>query len=226
MKNSNSNNMYKHRNEFNQSLNPETAFALLKEGNQRFVQNLKKNQNLLEQVNETSEGQFPFAAILGCSDSRTSTELLFDQGLGDIFSVRLAGNIASDYAIASLEFAAKYLGAKIILVLGHTQCGAVKGTCDNLEDGMLHNIFSLIKPAVAAEKSETENRNSQNADFVTKVTGLNVDTQIKRIVSESATIRTLLKEKKVGIAGALYDVKTGKVTFYENDIFAFEHLLN
>jgi carbonic anhydrase len=218
--------MYKHRNEFNKSLSPNQALALLKEGNQRFVKNLKKNQNLLEQVNETSDGQFPFAAILGCSDSRTSTELLFDQGLGDIFSVRLAGNIATDYAIASLEFAVKYLGAKLILVLGHSQCGAVKGTCDNLDDGMLHNIFTMIKPAVAAEKTETENRNSKNADFVTKVTSLNVETQMRRIVNESKTIREMLKEQKVGILGAVYDVKTGNVEFSQVDIFAYENLLN
>jgi carbonic anhydrase len=217
--------MYKHRKEFNQSLSPDQALELLKEGNQRFIQNLKRNQNLLEQVNETGETQFPFAAILGCSDSRVTAELLFDQGLGDVFSVRLAGNIATDYAIASLEFAVKYLGAKIILVLGHTNCGAVKGTCDDLEDGMLHNIFSLIKPAVEAEKTETEERNSKNDGFVKKVTHLNVDVQMKRILHESKTIRDMILDKKVGMTGAVYDVKTGMVKFYDNDIYVFDHLM-
>lgn len=217
--------MYKHRQEFNKALLPEQALELLKEGNQRFIQNYKRNHDLLNQVNETSETQFPFAAILGCSDSRVTAELLFDQGLGDVFSVRLAGNIATDYAIASLEFAVKYLGAKIIMVLGHTQCGAVKGTCDDLEDGMLHNIFKFIKPAVTAEKSEKENRNSQNNDFVKKVTHLNVDVQMKRILHESKTIRDMIIDKKIGMAGAVYDVKTGKVKFYDNDIYIFDHIM-
>lgn len=217
--------MYKHRQEFNQALFPEQALELLKEGNQRFIQNYKRNHDLLNQVNETSDTQFPFAAILGCSDSRVTAELLFDQGLGDVFSVRLAGNIATDYAIASLEFAVKYLGAKIILVLGHTQCGAVKGTCDKLEDGMLHNIFKFIEPAMAAEKTETENRNSKNNDFVKKVTHLNVDVQMKRILHESKTIRDMIIDKKIGLAGAVYDVKTGKVKFYDNDIYIFDHIM-
>jgi carbonic anhydrase len=217
--------MYKHRKEFNQSLTPQQALVILKEGNQRFVQNLKRNNNLLEQVNETSDNQFPFTAVLGCSDSRVTGELLFDQGLGDIFSVRLAGNIATDYAIASLEFAVKYLGAKLILVLGHTSCGAVKGTCDKLEDGMLHNIFKFIEPAVAAEKTEEENRNSHNTNFVNKVTHLNVDVQINRILQESKTIQEMVSDKKVGIAGAVYDVKTGVVEFYNNDIFVFENVI-
>jgi carbonic anhydrase len=218
--------MYKHRKEYNQSLTPEQALLILKEGNQRFVQNLKRNTNLLEQVNETGENQFPFTAVLGCSDSRVTGELLFDQGLGDIFSVRLAGNIATDYAIASLEFAVKYLGAKLILVLGHTSCGAVKGTCDNLEDGMLHNIFKFIEPAVAAENTELDNRNSHNTNFVNKVTHLNVDVQMSRILKESNTIREMVANKKVGMAGAVYDVKTGLVEFYDNDIFVFDNLLN
>ncbi len=216
--------MKAHSKETQASLTPALALEILKEGNARFMKNLKTQRDLLEQVNDTRDGQWPFAAILGCSDSRVTGELLFDQGLGDLFSVRLAGNIASEYAIASLEFAVKYLGAKIILVLGHTSCGAVKGTCDNLEDGMLHNIFSLIKPAVEAEKTEVDNRNSANNNFVKKVTHLNVAVQMKRVLTESKTIRDLIADKKVGMAGAVYDVKTGAVEFYENDIFSFEHL--
>jgi carbonic anhydrase len=216
--------MKAHSKETQASLTPALALEILKEGNARFIKNLKTQRDLLDQVNDTRDGQWPFAAILGCSDSRVTGELLFDQGLGDLFSVRLAGNIATEYATASLEFAVKYLGAKIILVLGHTSCGAVKGTCDNLEDGMLHNIFSFIKPAVAAETTEKENRTSSNEEFVKKVTHINVNVQMKRVLDESKTIRDLIAEKKVGMTGAVYNVKTGIVEFYDNDIFSFEHL--
>jgi carbonic anhydrase len=211
--------MYKHRKEVYSDLTPQEAFEYLKEGNDRFKNNLKKNTNHLEQVNETKDGQFPFASFLACADSRVPVELLFDQGLGDVFTVRLAGNIASNYAIASLEFAAKYLGSKLIVILGHTSCGAVKGTCDDLEDGMLHNIFELIKPAVDEEKTVTENRTSSNVDYVEKVTELNVYVQRKRVLQESNTLKQLVADKKVGIVCAVYDVENGSVKFLENNMF-------
>jgi carbonic anhydrase len=207
--------MKTHNKETQATMTPEKAIQFLKEGNQRFVNNLKANRDLLQQVNETREGQWPFAAILSCSDSRTSSELVFDQGLGDIFSVRLAGNIATDYAIASLEFAVKYLGVKAILVVGHSSCGAVKGACDKLDDGMLHNIFDLINPAIDRETTieGADNRNAKNADFVTKVTNLNVQVQIDRIKKESATITEFLEAGKIKIEGAVYEIATGEVAF-------------
>ncbi len=211
--------MYKHRKEIYRTLTPEEALAFLKEGNDRFTGNLKRNQNLLEQVNETKDGQFPFASFLSCADSRVPVELLFDQGLGDVFTVRLAGNIASAYATASLEFAAKYLGSKIIVVLGHTSCGAIKGCCDGLEDGMLHNIFELIQPAVDQETTVAENRKSSNTEFVNKVTELNVLVQRRRIIAESETLKSMLALKEIGIACALYDVENGDVKFLDQDIY-------
>lgn len=208
--------MKAHNKETQDTMTPDMALQFLKEGNERFVKNLKSNRDLLQQVNETREGQWPFAAILSCSDSRTSSELVFDQGLGDIFSVRLAGNIATDYAIASLEFAVKYLGVKAILVVGHSGCGAVKGACDGLEDGMLHNIFDLITPAIKREQTVEgiENRTTRNVDFVNKVTHLNVDVQMERITTESKTIMDYIKNGKVKIAGAVYDIATGVVHFH------------
>ncbi len=132
------------------------ALNLLKEGNKRFVNNLKVNRNLLQQANETSDGQHPFAVILSCIDSRTSVELVFDQGLGDVFSVRIAGNIINEDILGSMEFSCKIAGAKIIVVLGHTNCGAIKGACDHIEMGNLTALLSKIQPAVYDEKTVIE----------------------------------------------------------------------
>src|SRR5215207_11155600 len=141
---------------------PERALRFLREGNYRFLNNLKTNRNLLQQVNETSNGQFPFAVILSCIDSRTSAELIFDQGLGDIFSIRIAGNILNEDILGSMEFGCKVAGAKIIVVLGHTKCGAVKGACDHVEMGNLTSLLTKIRPAVDDEETTTENRTSNN----------------------------------------------------------------
>lgn len=197
-------------------LTPEVALQFLKEGNERFLNNLRINRNMLQLVNETADGQNPFASILSCSDSRTSAELIFDQGLGDVFSVRLAGNIASIKAIGSLEFACKYLGTKLIVVLGHTNCGAVKGACDNLKDGHIHSILDHIKPAVSAESETTTNRNSGNKQFVNNVTHLNVQHQIQTILDNSLTIQEMINRKEVAIVGAMYDVRTGAVEFFDD----------
>ena len=144
---------------------PGLAIELLKEGNKRFINNLKVNRNLLQQANETSDGQHPFAVILSCIDSRTSAELIFDQGLGDVFSVRIAGNIINEDILGSMEFGCKVAGSKIIVVLGHTKCGAVKGACDHVEMGNLTALLSKIQPAVYDENTVKENRNSGNAEF-------------------------------------------------------------
>lgn len=194
---------------------PREALEILKEGNYRFLNNLKINRNLLQQVNETSDGQWPFAAILSCMDSRTSAELIFDQGLGDIFSIRIAGNIVNADILGSLEYACKVAGSRIIVVLGHTKCGAIRGACDHLEMGNLTALLSKIQPAVFREHSVTENRTSSNPGFVMAVTRLNVQRTVRQILEESIILRELIESGRVGIVGALYDVETGEVGFME-----------
>ena len=168
--------MKAHTKETQATMTPEKSLQYLKEGNQRFQNNLKANRNLLEQVNDTSEGQFPFATILSCIDSRVSAELVFDQGLGDIFSVRVAGNIVNEDILGSMEFACKLAGTKLIVVLGHTACGAVKGACDDAKLGKLTGMLNKIKPAVNAVASpeDTSLRNSSNIEFVNNVAEKNV----------------------------------------------------
>jgi carbonic anhydrase len=207
--------MKTHSQEDQKTLTPQKALIYLKDGNQRFVNNLKYNRDLLAQVNETRDGQFPFASILSCSDSRTSAELVFDQGLGDIFSVRLAGNIASDYAVGSLEFACKYLGSKVIVVLGHTSCGAVKGACDFHEEGYITALLSEINGAVRLENTVEDNRTSSNVDFVNKVMDINVHFQMEKILNKSSILREMKASGQIDVVGATYDVGTGVVSFFE-----------
>jgi carbonic anhydrase len=200
------------------TLSPDGALKILMDGNLRFVKNLKANRNLLQQVNETSNGQNPFAFVLSCIDSRTSAELIFDQGLGDIFSCRIAGNILNEDILGSMEFATKVVGSKIVVVLGHTKCGAVKGACDDVKMGNLTVLLDKIKPAVSAEKTESKDRSSKNGVFVEKVAELNVHLAIQDILKRSPVVAELVKEKKIAIVGGMYDVESGKVTFYEDGI--------
>lgn len=207
--------MRTHSKETQSSLTPETALQILKEGNQRFISNLKANRNLLQQVNETSNGQFPFATILSCIDSRTSAELIFDQGLGDIFSIRIAGNILNEDILGSMEFATKVVGTKVLVVLGHTKCGAIVGACNHVEMGNLTTLLNKIQPAIFNEKTTLEHRNGSNADFVNKVTELNVHLTIDRVRRESPIIAEMEQLGQIKIVGGLYDVETGEVEFYE-----------
>ena len=200
------------------AITPAMALDLLKEGNKRFVNNLKVNRNLLQQANETSDGQHPFAIILSCIDSRTSVELIFDQGLGDVFSVRIAGNIVNEDILGSMEFACKVAGSKIIMVLGHTNCGAVKGACDHVEMGNLTALLSKLQPAVYDEKTETGNRNSGNDDFVEKVSAINVKRTVHAILERSAILKELLENGSIGIIGGSHDISTGAVTFYDDTL--------
>lgn len=193
------------------------AVELLKEGNKRFVNNLKMNRNLLQQVNETSEGQHPFAVILSCIDSRTSSELIFDQGLGDVFSVRIAGNILNEDILGSMEFACKVAGAKVIVVLGHSKCGAVKGACDDVKMGNLTALLAKLKPAVDAEKSVLSNRTAGNSAFVEKVASLNVALTKERILKESPILKDMMEQGEIAIIGGMYDVETGVVDFYDHN---------
>ena len=202
--------------ETQQAITPAFALELLKKGNDRFVQNLKINRNLLQQASETSDGQHPFAVILSCIDSRTSAELIFDQGLGDIFSVRIAGNIVNEDILGSMEFGCKVAGAKIIVVLGHTKCGAVKGACDHVEMGHLTGLLSKITPAVDQEVDTKDNRNANNSNFVENVSALNVNHSVQSIVESSPILRELIEVGQIGIIGGMHDIATGDVVFYPN----------
>lgn len=200
------------------NITPSQALELLKAGNARFVDNLRINRNLLQQVNETSDGQWPMAAIVSCMDSRTSAELVFDQGLGDIFSIRLAGAVITDEVLGSLEYACKAAGSKFIVVLGHTKCGAIKGACDHVELGNLSALLGKIAPAVYAEKTIRDNRNSHNHLFVDAVTRIHTERSVQAVLEQSVILRDMILKGEIGIIGALYDVETGVVTFLEDTL--------
>lgn len=202
--------------EMQAAITPSKALGLLKEGNKRFMNNLKVNRNLLQQANETSDGQHPFAVILSCIDSRTSAELIFDQGLGDIFSVRIAGNIINEDILGSMEFACKVAGSKIIVVLGHTKCGAVKGACDHVEMGNLTALLTKIRPAVDDEQTTKENRNSSNGAFVENVATINVKRTVKAIMERSTILKEMIDKGQIGIVGGTHDISTGEVSFYSD----------
>jgi carbonic anhydrase len=210
--------MRTHNKESQTSMTPEMAINILKEGNERFVSNLKFNRNLLQQVNETRDGQWPFAVVLSCIDSRTSAELVFDQGLGDIFSVRIAGNIVNEDILGSMEFACKVAGSKFIVVLGHTKCGAVKGACDHVELGNLTTLLAKLQPAVSCETQTTLNRNSSNAVFVENVAKINVEEAVGEIQAKSPILKEMIDKGEIGICGAMYNVETGQVEFYEQTL--------
>lgn len=206
--------MRSHTKETQDELTPEHALDILKEGNERFVNNIKAHRNLLEQVNDTSSGQFPFAAILSCIDSRTSAELIFDQGLGDIFSIRIAGNILNEDILGSMEFACKVAGSKLIVVLGHTKCGAIEGACNNIVMGNITNLLNKIKPAIELEKETTENRTGNNLKFVQNVTANNVFITVQKIREQSSILHEMEAAGEIKIIGGLYDLDTGQVEFY------------
>lgn len=198
-------------------ITPRKALEILQEGNDRFIKNLKANRNLLQQANETRDGQWPIATILSCIDSRTSAELIFDQGLGDVFSVRIAGNIVNTDILGSMEFACKVAGSKLIIVLGHTKCGAVKGACDHVEMGNLTELLSKLQPAVYQEKTTKTDRTSANAPFVENVSKINVKRSVKSIIERSFILEQMVENGDIGIVGAMHNIETGKVTFY-NDV--------
>lgn len=190
-------------------ITPKEAVELLRKGNQRFVENLKLNRNLLQQVNETSEGQNPFAVIISCMDSRTSAELIFDQGLGDIFSVRIAGNVINEDILASAEFGCKVIGAKVVVVVGHTKCGAIKGSIDNVDLGHLHFITSKVRRCLP-----TSGQNHAS-DLMEQVTRDNVKLGIQDLRTRSSILNEMEHKKEIAILGGVYDVATGRVELYE-----------
>lgn len=214
----NINKMKTQTSETQASTTPVRALEILKEGNARFVNNLKANRDLLKQANETREGQWPVAVVLSCIDSRTSAELIFDQGLGDVFSIRIAGNVVNTDIIGSLEFACKLAGSKLIVVLGHTNCGAIKGACDHVEMGNLTELLSKIQPAVYQEVQTTEisKRSSKNPVFVENVADLNVKRSVKAIIDRSYILEQMIEKGEIAIIGAKHHLDTGVVQFYDD----------
>jgi carbonic anhydrase len=212
------NRMKAHTSETQATITPERALQILKEGNARFVNNLRVNRNLLQQANETRDGQWPFATVVSCIDSRTSAELIFDQGLGDIFSVRIAGNVINTDIVGSLEFACHIAGSKLVVVLGHTSCGAIKGACDHVELGNLTELLSKIQPAVYEESRTPDpgQRNSRNAAFVENVTDLNIRRSVRTILNRSYILEHLIEAGKVAIIGGKHDLSSGAVTFFDD----------
>ncbi|MCB0508862.1 MAG: carbonic anhydrase family protein [Chitinophagales bacterium] len=210
--------------EIQQSISPQIALNLLREGNVRFVHNLKVNRDLLKQVNDTSNGQWPFATVLSCIDSRTSAELIFDQGLGDIFSIRIAGNIINSDILGSMEFACKIANSKLIVVLGHTKCGAVKGACDCVEMENLTGLLSKLQPAINQETETIENRTASNAQFIENVSAINVNSSVQAILEQSSILNNMVENGEIGIVGAMYNVETGKVEFYNHSIYIKDSL--
>ncbi len=200
--------------ELQASITPSLALHILKTGNQRFVNQKRLRRNLLQQVNETKNGQYPFAAVVSCIDSRIPTEMIFDQGIGQIFNARIAGNFVNKDILGSLEFACKLAGSKLIVVMGHTSCGAVKGACDSAKLGNLTQMLNKIAPAVQAVKTQPGvERNSKNTSFVNAVAEKNVQLTVANIKAQSDVLNEMFQNGEIDIVGAMYDVYTGKVNF-------------
>jgi carbonic anhydrase len=195
-------------------LTPRKAFEILVEGNRRFVSNLRLNRNLLQQVNETSDGQHPFAIVLSCIDSRTSAELIFDQGLGDNFSVRIAGNVLNEDILGSMEFACEVAGSKLIVVLGHTRCGAVKGACSHVKLGHLTGLLGKIGPAIH-EVEQAGGKKLEPEAFIEQVALENTRYQMRAILERSPILDKLYREGRIGLVGGVYSVESGDVSFFE-----------
>ena len=194
-------------------MTPAEALEELKTGNQRFVSGDMRNRDLMAQVTATASGQFPFAVVLGCIDSRVPPELVFDQGIGDIFSPRIAGNFANTDIIGSIEFATQLAGSKLIVVLGHTECGAVKGACDGAQLGNLTQTLSNIAPAIYAVTDVEGSRSSKNSVFVQQVANENVRLTVAALTDRSAVLTDLVASNQLQIVGAMHDVATGQVNF-------------
>lgn len=204
--------MRKHSKEFLQNLTPYQGYEILVEGNRRFINNLNTNHDHLEMINETREGQYPFAVILSCMDSRTSVELIFDQGLGDLFSIRVAGNIVNDDILASIEYAVKYVGSKVLMVLGHTECGAIKSAKQGVKDGHITALLERIQPSIskAMLKGDTDHM------FDDTVAYTNVENSLEEILNRSDIVKQMFAKGEIGIVGGVYNIETGQVDFFKN----------
>jgi len=204
--------MRKHSKEFLQNLTPNQGYDLLVEGNERFINNLNHDQDHLELINQTREGQYPFAVILSCMDSRTSVELIFDQGLGDLFSIRIAGNIVNNDIIASIEYAVKYIGSKVLMVLGHTGCGAIKSAQAGVTDGHITNLLQRIQPSISKALLYDE----KEYLFGDKVAYTNVENSLEEILTGSTIVKEMFEKGEIGIVGGVYNVDNGRVDFFKN----------
>jgi len=201
--------------ESQKAMTPARALQLLKDGNERFATGGMVNRDLRAQIKATSEGQYPFATILSCQDSRTSSDLLFDLNKGDAFSLRIAGNVAGEDILGGMEFGSKAAGAKLIAVVGHTKCGAIYGACDNVKMGNLTGLLDKIKPAIKDVSILIQPRDSKNPKFVDAVAEANVRYQMKRVREKSPILREMIDKGEVGLVGGIYDISTGEVTFFD-----------
>ncbi len=202
------------KNSNNIEITAQKALEILKQGNLRFIKKQMNNRDLLNEAKITSEGQKPFALVLNCIDSRVPAELIFDMGIGDIFNIRIAGNIVNDDIIGSMEFSCKLADTKLIVILGHTSCGAVKGACDHVELGSLTGLLKKIEPAIDSIKTpEGTDRSSKNIEFVNQVAQKNVEMVMENITEQSKVLNKMIENKEVVLVGAMYDISTGRVTF-------------
>jgi carbonic anhydrase len=204
--------MRKHSKEFLQILTPYQGYEILVEGNKRFINNLKSDHDHLEMINETREGQYPFAVILSCMDSRTSVELIFDQGLGDLFSIRVAGNIVNNDILGSIEYAVKYVGSKVLMVLGHTECGAIKSAKQGVSDGHITDMLKRIHPSIskALLKEERYHKFDDNVAYA------NVENSLEEILTRSDIVKEMFEKGQIGIVGGVYNIENGEVDFFKN----------
>lgn len=203
--------MRKHSKEYLQTLTPQQGYEILVEGNQRFINNLQNNHDHLELINQTREGQYPFAVILSCMDSRTSVELIFDQGLGDLFSIRVAGNIVNNDILASIEYAVKYVGSKVLMVLGHTECGAIKSAKHGVTDGHITDLLKRIQPSISRAMLD-----DKEYMFKDKVAYTNVENSLEEIISQSKIVKEMFEKGEIGIVGGVYNIENGQVDFFKN----------
>ena len=203
--------MRKHSKEFLENLTPRQAYEILVEGNKRFIGNVNKDHDYLELIDQTRDGQYPFAVILSCMDSRTSVELIFDQGLGDLFSIRVAGNIVNNDILASIEYAVKYVGSKLLVVLGHTECGAIKSAKQGVTDGHITGLLKRITPSISkALLMDDEYKHSD------KVAYTNVANSLEEILNQSDIVREMFKRGEIGLVGGVYNIENGEVDFFKN----------
>lgn len=204
--------MRKHSKEYLETLTPYKCYEILVDGNQRFVSNLNNDHDHLEMINETREGQYPFAVVLSCMDSRASAELVFDQGLGDLFSIRVAGNIVNNDILASIEYAIKYVGSKILVVLGHTECGAIKSAKAGVKDGHITELLKRIEPSISKSMLKEE----QEHTFHDNVAYANVENSLEEILTRSTIVKEMFSKGEIGIVGAIYNIENGQVDFFKN----------
>ncbi len=198
-----------------QNMTPKQALQRLKDGNQRFLNNTSIPRDYLKQAHQSSYGQYPFAVVLNCMDSRSVPELFFDQGLADLFTLRVAGNVLNNDILGSMEYATKVVGSRLIVVLAHTSCGAVSGACSGVQLGHLTDIIDKIKPVVDISMQEQGTKNCSDAKLIDAIAKANALRIVKEMQEKSPILKELISKKQVGIVAGLHDIKTGKVQFFE-----------